>query len=59
MSAKVPDFPLAASAIGALKQAAEATNCSDFSALSWVPNTTGCKEISAATLTIELTPDNY
>jgi nitronate monooxygenase len=59
MSAKVPDFSLAASAIDALKQAAETNNCSDFSALWCVQNTTGCKEISAATLTIELTPDNY
>jgi nitronate monooxygenase len=50
---------MAANAINALKQAAEADKCSDFSALWCGQNTTGCKEVSAATLTIELTPDGY
>jgi len=59
MSTAVPEFPMAANAINALKQAAEADKCSDFSALWCGQNTTGCKEVSAATLTIELTPDGY
>lgn len=59
ISTEVPEFPLAATAVGALKQAAEAKNSSDFSSLWCGQNATGCKEISAAELTIELTPENY
>jgi nitronate monooxygenase len=57
--ANVPDFPLAASSVGALKQAAEAKNSSDFSSLWCGQNASGCKAISAAQLTIELTPENH
>jgi nitronate monooxygenase len=59
ISAKVPDFPLAATSVGALKKAAEAQNSSDFSSLWCGQNASGCKAISAAQLTIELTPENH
>ena len=59
ISTEVPEFPLAATTVGVLKQAAEANNSSDFSSLWCGQNATGCKEISAAKLTIELTPKNY
>lgn len=54
-----PEFPLAITTVAPLKRAAEAINSSDFSSLWCGQNTAGCKEISAAQLTIELTPDNY
>lgn len=59
ISTETPEFPLAATAVGALKQAAEANNSSDFSSLWCGQNATGCKEISAAELTVELTPEGY
>ncbi len=49
-----PDFPLATTAITALRSKAEANNCSDFSPLWCGQNATGCKEVSAAELTREL-----
>lgn len=51
---KTPDFPLATTAITALRSKAEANNCSDFSPLWCGQNATGCKEVSAAELTREL-----
>ncbi len=59
ISTETPEFPLAATAVGVLKQAAEANNSSDFSSLWCGQNATGCKEISAAELTLELTPEGY
>ena len=54
ISELVPEFPHAATAITAIRQAAEAQGSSDFSPLWCGQNTTGCKEISAAELTLEL-----
>ncbi|MCL1063306.1 nitronate monooxygenase [Shewanella benthica] len=54
ISALAPVFPHAATAITAIRQAAEAQGSSDFSPLWCGQNTTGCKEISAAELTLEL-----
>jgi len=59
ISTETPEFPLAATAVGALKQVAESNSSSDFSSLWCGQNATGCKEISAAELTIELTPEGY
>jgi nitronate monooxygenase len=47
----VPPFPLAATAIGPLRSAAEADGSGDFSPLWAGQNTTGCREIPAAELT--------
>ena len=52
---KAPSFPLAAAAMGVLRQRAEARKCDDFSPLWCGQNATGCKEIPAAELTRELT----
>jgi nitronate monooxygenase len=49
-----PEFPLASTAIGPLRAAAEAKGSSDFSTLWAGQNATGCKEISATSLTHEL-----
>ncbi|MPY25561.1 nitronate monooxygenase [Shewanella sp. YLB-07] len=54
ISELAPEFPHAATAITAIRQQAEAQGCSDFSPLWCGQNTTGCKEISAAELTLEL-----
>jgi nitronate monooxygenase len=54
MSDSVPAFPLAASAVIPLRAHAEATGSGDFSPLWSGQNTTGCREIPAAQLTIEL-----
>jgi nitronate monooxygenase len=49
-----PEFPLAASAIAPLRSKAERSGSSDFSPLWAGQNTTGCKEVSARVLTLEL-----
>ena len=49
-----PQFPLATSAIGALRARSEAEGSGDFSPLWSGQNATGCKEIPAAQLTREL-----
>ena len=51
---EVPPFPLAATAIGPLRNAAEAAGLGDFSPLWSGQNSSGCREISAAQLTREL-----
>lgn len=48
---EVPPFPLATSAIGPLRGAAEAKGLGDFSPLWSGQNSTGCREIPAAELT--------
>ncbi len=50
-----PAFPLAAAAMAPLRAKAEAAGSGDFSPLWSGQNATGCKEISAAQLTRELT----
>jgi len=54
VSAAVPAFPLAASAIAPLRARAESQGSSDFSPLWAGQNTSGCKEVSAGLLTREL-----
>jgi nitronate monooxygenase len=54
ISDKTPDFPLAATAITAIRMQSEANGLGDFSPLWCGQNATGCKEISAADLTREL-----
>ena len=49
-----PEFPLASTAISALRKQAEKSGLGDFSPLWCGENITGCKEISAAELTKEL-----
>lgn len=49
-----PVFPLASSAITALRTAAEKQGCTDFSPLWCGQNATGCREIAAAELTHSL-----
>lgn len=51
ISRRVPEFPLATTAITALRKAAEERGSSDFSPLWAGQNVTGCREISAAALT--------
>jgi nitronate monooxygenase len=51
---EVPPFPLAATAIGPLRSAAEAEGLGDFSPLWCGQNASGCREIPAAQLTREL-----
>ena len=51
MSALVPDFPMASTAIAPLRAKAEATGSNDFSPLWCGQNASGCKEISASELT--------
>ncbi len=53
MRPDVPEFPLAANAIAALRTQAEATGCTDFSALWAGQNVRGCREVPAAALTLE------
>ncbi len=50
----VPPFPLAATAIGPLRSAAEAAGRGDFSPLWSGQNASGCREIGAAELTRQL-----
>jgi nitronate monooxygenase len=50
-----PNFPLAAAAMASLRAKAEGSGSGDFSPLWAGQNATGCKEIPAAQLTIELT----
>jgi nitronate monooxygenase len=57
ISAAVPEFPLATSAIAPLRAKAEAQGKGDFSPLWSGQNATGCKEIPAADLTRELAAD--
>lgn len=54
MSALAPQFPFAAAAVAPLRSKAEAAGRDDFSSLWAGQNVTGCKEISAAELTLEL-----
>jgi nitronate monooxygenase len=54
ISAAAPPFPLAVSAVAPLRARAESLGSGDFSPLWAGQNTSGCKEISAATLTREL-----
>jgi nitronate monooxygenase len=54
MSALAPTFPLAAAAIAPLRMKAESLGSGDFSPLWSGQNATGCKEVSAAELTLEL-----
>lgn len=55
LSRLAPAFPLAAGAIGPLRSCAEAQEKDDFSPLWCGQNATGCRAISAAQLTEELT----
>jgi nitronate monooxygenase len=50
MSIRVPEFPLATTAITALRKAAEQRGSSDFSPLWAGQNVTGCREVSAGEL---------
>lgn len=52
-----PEFPLASTAISALRKQAEGNGSGDFSPLWCGQNATGCKEISATELTRELAAD--
>jgi nitronate monooxygenase len=54
LSAAVPAFPLASTAIAPLRAAAESRGSGDFSPLWAGQNVSGCKELPAATLTREL-----
>jgi nitronate monooxygenase len=54
ISSLAPQFPLATAAIAPLRSAAEARGSSDFSPLWSGQNTSGCRDVPAATLTMEL-----
>ena len=54
INAAVPAFPLATAAIAPLRASAESRGSGDFSPLWSGQNTSGCKEIPAARLTLEL-----
>jgi nitronate monooxygenase len=54
MSALAPEFPLATTAIAALRAKAESMGRDDFTSLWAGQNTSGCREVSAAELTREL-----
>ena len=54
MNASAPDFPLATSAIAPLRSAAESLGNDGFSPLWAGQNVTGCREVSAASLTRSL-----
>ena len=54
---EVPPFPMAATAIGPLRSAAEAAGLGDFSPLWSGQNASGCREMSAAQMTRELAQD--
>jgi nitronate monooxygenase len=51
MSAVVPEFPLASTALAPLRAAAEAAGSGDFSPLWSGQNPSGCKAVPAAELT--------
>lgn len=57
VNSAAPAFPLATTAITALRSRAESQGSSDFSPLWAGQNTTGCKEVPAAVLTRELARD--
>ena len=54
MNAVAPAFPLAASAVAALRTRAEAAGSGDFSPLWAGQNISGCREVGAAAITREL-----
>ena len=54
MSSLAPQFPLATAAIAPLRGAAEAQGSGDFSPLWSGQNTSGCRDVPAAALTVEL-----
>jgi len=54
INSKAPDFPYAALASAPLRRAAEERGVDDFTPLWSGTNTSGCKEISAAELTLSL-----
>ena len=54
ISSAAPEFPLATSAIGPLRARAESEGAGDFSPLWCGQNASGCKEVPAAQLTLEL-----
>jgi len=54
ISSAAPEFPLATSAIGPLRARAESEGSGDFSPLWCGQNASGCKEVPAAQLTLEL-----
>ena len=54
IGAAVPEFPLAAAAIAPLRARAESLGREDFSPLWSGENATGCREVPAAQLTLEL-----
>ncbi|MGH9237689.1 MAG: NAD(P)H-dependent flavin oxidoreductase [Vicinamibacterales bacterium] len=54
MSSLAPQFPLATAAIAPLRGAAEAQGSGDFSPLWSGQNTSGCRDVPAAVLTVEL-----
>lgn len=54
MCAKAPEFPLAVSAVAALRAKAEAQGSREFSSLWCGQNASGCRKIPAAQLTREL-----
>jgi nitronate monooxygenase len=54
INSEVPAFPLAATAIAALRAKAESVGCGDFSPLWAGQNVSGCKAVSAMQLTREL-----
>jgi nitronate monooxygenase len=57
ISSATPAFPLAASAIAPLRARAESQGSGDFSPLWSGQNNSGCKEVSASSLTKELVSD--
>ena len=59
VSAAVPDFPLASSALASLRAKAEGQGRGDFSPLWAGQNASGCREIPAADLTRELARIHY
>ena len=54
ISPEAPDFPLAAAAVAPLRAAAEGLGRGDFSPLWAGQNVTGCKEVPAAVVTLDL-----
>lgn len=59
LNSAVPAFPLATSAIMPLRAQAERQGSGDFSTLWSGQNTSGCKEVPAADLTLELATELY
>jgi len=54
MTDRAPEFPLAASMVTPIRAKAEAQGSADFSPLWAGTNTSGCRQVSAAELTLEL-----